>query len=626
MSVSVRSYLSPTLVLLAFDWPGAQRHDDFLGFAIRRTPGFWSAHGKSRAMTSWLPNRLTFDAPAPDTHGDAPTDQAPIQKFMWWDARIDPPDRGRTFRYEVYPVVGTPESLRVLDAEAGVCNVTLPAHIEDGIGTWFNRAVVSSQAFARQVGALHLGPGETPSPDAALKLRTWLANDLQETFGLMLGAAARRAVSAVYHLTDRLWAIPAFEAFGRAHGADALAIVYDAHATKRGRGEPPLPSPNQPAVDQLKNAATFAPRDKTRIMHDKFIVAGDEAGPARVLTGSANFTTEGITEQANVLHLFESAALAELYNARAHALASNPGIAQTARLAPGWSEPVSVGTARVRVSFSPEPRGARTQIDTIVEAIRAAQHSVLFCLFMPTDAALRDACFAAGDRGLMMFGLVNEISARSAQQAQADEQAGKTPDAARLANLELYHRSRSQRDVIGAAYFSPATVPAGFEPELRLFPGDAPPAYPPVVVHHKFIVIDAEGANPVVYSGSANMSENSEHYNDENLLEIRDARVAAIYLAEGLRLYEHYRARALWIAAQRDSHAGSDARRKLVLQPDARWAKKYFVAGSPEEKARIALAAPPRAQADGGMRTGEGAALRGARAFTYASARDEAQY
>ncbi|HDR9295175.1 TPA: phospholipase, partial [Burkholderia multivorans] len=151
MSVRVRSYLSPTLVLLAFDWPDAQSRADFLGFAIRRTPGFRSADGGRRASASWLPNRLTFDGPAADTQGDAPTDQAPIQKFMWWDARIDPQDRGAAFRYDVYPVVGTPERLQLLDAQAGVCRIVLPAHIEDGIGTWFNRAVVSSQAFARQV-------------------------------------------------------------------------------------------------------------------------------------------------------------------------------------------------------------------------------------------------------------------------------------------------------------------------------------------------------------------------------------------------------------------------------------------------------------------------------------------
>jgi len=36
--IQVKSYTSPTLVLLAFNWePGGQR-EDFLGFAIERTP------------------------------------------------------------------------------------------------------------------------------------------------------------------------------------------------------------------------------------------------------------------------------------------------------------------------------------------------------------------------------------------------------------------------------------------------------------------------------------------------------------------------------------------------------------------------------------------------------------
>ena len=172
-----------------------------------------------------------------------------------------------------------------------------------------------------------------------------------------------------------------------------------------------------------------------------------------------------------MLHAFDSPALAALYNDRARALAGNPSIAETAKLSPGWSEPMTIGSAQVRLAFSPEPAGQRTEIDTIVAAIAAAKHSVSFCLFMPTDAALRDACFAAGDRGLMMFGLVNKINVGSATKADAGQQAGQTLDAATLANLELYHRSRDNHDVIDAQYFSPATVPQGFEPELRLFPG-----------------------------------------------------------------------------------------------------------------------------------------------------------
>ncbi|MBR7513747.1 hypothetical protein KC219_26655, partial [Mycobacterium tuberculosis] len=77
---------------------------------------------------------------------------------------------------------------------------------------------------------------------------------------------------------------------------------------------------------------------------------------------------------------------------------------------------------------------------------------------------------------------MNKINVGSATKADTEQQAGQTLDAATLANLELYHRNRDNHDVIDAEYFSPATVPQGFEPELRLFPGEPAPAFPPVVI------------------------------------------------------------------------------------------------------------------------------------------------
>lgn len=36
----VRAYVSPPAVLLAFDWRDGANHQDFLGFAIRRSLGY----------------------------------------------------------------------------------------------------------------------------------------------------------------------------------------------------------------------------------------------------------------------------------------------------------------------------------------------------------------------------------------------------------------------------------------------------------------------------------------------------------------------------------------------------------------------------------------------------------
>jgi phosphatidylserine/phosphatidylglycerophosphate/cardiolipin synthase-like enzyme len=585
MVMDTRAYLSPTLVLLALNWDEGATRADFLGFAIKRSPGFWSADGKHREQESWLPNRLTFKGPVEANHPDAPTNTAPIQKFMWWDARIDEPDREQSFTYTAYPVVGSADAPQLLDAQKAQVKITLPAHIEDGIGTWFNRAVVSSQAFTRQVKAMGLDPNQTPPADKALLLRTWLANDLEQSFAAALDGAAH-AASAIYHLTDDLWVIPALKHFGEQHDPAASAIVYDSHPDAASKK-----SPNQPAVDALGKLITFYPRRATNIMHDKFIVTDtpqSRGKPARLLTGSANFTTEGLTEQANLLHLLDSPELAQHYSDRAQAISSDPSMAATRKLWNGWTDPVNVGSATIRATFSPEPNGQRTQIDTIVDAIGKAKHSVLFCLFSPTDQPLRDACFAAGDKGLMMFGLVNAISARAAKTGEDKQAAGGTLNATELTAVELYHRSKDNRDVVDGKYFSSATVPEGFDVEMQLFPGEKRPPFPPVIIHHKFLVIDAEGENPIVYSGSANMSNNSEHNNDENLLEIKDKRIAAIYLAEFLRLYEHYRARAIAI----ETHGKK--RPVLKLQANRHWADKYYVDGSPEAKAREALAGKPK--------------------------------
>jgi hypothetical protein len=100
MPAIAKSYVSPTLVLLAYDWAPGSGRNDFLGFAIQRTPGF------DGAVSSWLPNRIGFNGPKPD-QSDFPSNEAPIQKFYWWDARITTLDRGTSFSYKIVPVAGT---------------------------------------------------------------------------------------------------------------------------------------------------------------------------------------------------------------------------------------------------------------------------------------------------------------------------------------------------------------------------------------------------------------------------------------------------------------------------------------------------------------------------------------
>lgn len=581
-AVNARAYLSPTLVLLAMDWSDGEARQDFLGFAIRRTPGFRDLATGADAASSWLPNRLSFDGPPPDGQPDFPSNVAPIQKFMWWDARLEGRSGGDSLTYEITPVCGAPGALQLIQPDTFTLTVALPAHVEFGIGTWFNRAVMSSQAFTRKLRALGFGPGQPLTAAQALDLRIWLANGMHAPVPEFVGptsAAFDSAVGAIYHLTDNVWIIPALQT---AMAGKSIGLVYDAKD----------PAANADALNTLTQVQFF-PRNKTNTMHNKFLVAGDQllaaqgATPKRLTCGSANYTTQGLTSQANLVHTFDSPELARLYFERFELLKSNPTRASTVQHA-GWSSTVSVGDAGVRVFYSPEkgnPGDESVSIETVVANVHAARSSVVFCLFTPTDEQLRQACFAVGDSGKMMFGLVNRI---------ARFEPGVTPTAAgnipadQLAALELYHRSRNNRDAIGAEFFSTALTPAGFQTEINVFPGENPPPYPPVLVHHKFMVIDAETDSPIIYTGSANMSGNSVFRNDENLLEIRgSARLAQIYLAEFLRLYEHYRARARYIQWKLSGQAPQAA--GFALRPDRGWAKKHYTQGTPEYKARVRM-------------------------------------
>jgi hypothetical protein len=539
------------MVLLAFDWDEAPSHADFLGFAITRTG--------SISGPVVLKNRLSFDGPVPDPPGEAPSTSAPIQKFLWWDAGVRSTNNEH-YTYRVVPVTGTPTALTSLEAMAGSCDVTLPAQVEDGVGTWFNRAVVSSQAFSRQLQSMGLDPTDPNlalSEEQQLTLRTWLADGLESVVPDFLSPTGS-VFGAIYHLTDKLWIIPALQA-----SDNQIDLVYDARPVQ-GK-----PSPNNATVAELAPKANIAfhPRTRTNIMHDKFLVRLDADMQAQtVLCGSANFTSEGLSSQANLLHTFDSPDLAKLFLDRQHLISPDPAVAATAKGA-HWSDTVAVGAAQVRVFFSPEPSKQTLSIASVVDTIRSAASSVLFCLYSPTDTDFLHA-FDVGDSGKMMFGLVNHI---------VQLKPGQTP---LPAEVDLFHRSRTNKDVVDAESFAQG-APKGFLPELPAFPGDKAD-FAPILIHHKLIIVDGETDAPTIYSGSANISENSTHHNDEALLEIKGTpQLAQLYLAEFFRLYEDYRARAKF----RRPASGT-----LALAKDAKWIAKYFRAGSPEARARVAMA------------------------------------
>jgi hypothetical protein len=100
-AVAAQAYTSPTLVLLAMDWPDGKRFPDFLGFTVQRSPGFSPGE-----KDGYLLNKIGFNPPGPNSQ-PLPSNVAPLQKFLWWDSGINDADRGKTFKYTITPVRGS---------------------------------------------------------------------------------------------------------------------------------------------------------------------------------------------------------------------------------------------------------------------------------------------------------------------------------------------------------------------------------------------------------------------------------------------------------------------------------------------------------------------------------------
>src|SRR4051812_36080720 len=132
--VIAKSYTSPTLVLLAMDWVDGAKFDDFLGFAILRSPGFHPGE-----KDGYLVNKIGFTPPGPYSQ-PLPSNVSPIQKFLWWDSAINDTDRGKTFTYTVTPVRGThPQDIKLhYEAASKPTQVLVPTVERDKISTWFN--------------------------------------------------------------------------------------------------------------------------------------------------------------------------------------------------------------------------------------------------------------------------------------------------------------------------------------------------------------------------------------------------------------------------------------------------------------------------------------------------------
>ena len=83
------------------------------------------------------------------------------------------------------------------------------------------------------------------------------------------------------------------------------------------------------------------------------------------------------------------------------------------------------------------------------------------------------------------------------------------------------------------------------------------------VIHDKFVVVDFNGLDPKVYTGSSNLAAGGEKDNGDNLIELRGAAVASLYMVDAVRQIDHFHFRA--------SMQGATPADPLVLKGPTNW-------------------------------------------------------
>lgn len=531
----VKAYAGTNGVLLAFDLD-KERKPGLLGFAIEQ-----KETGKS---WQWLLNSLTFPG---KTHtlpkwGATPSNLAPIQKFRWADYSIEP---GTTCKYRVHlSYAGRSDLEEALEIEVTTDDGKPKEH-----RVFFNRAVAASQSFGRKFSDLDKllhDNKDMKIEDWPPEPREWLENGLLESIlGFIDRAKDGKWALDVAIYEYELWAI--VNAVNEAHKRNVdVRVLYHAKAGDEQTAQ------NVASLTKIPSARKRG-RVTSKIFHDKFIVlsklnASGERLPEAVLCGSTNFTENGVYRQANVVHLADDKVIAARYLELFDVIWDAPADVTATRKWITANDPVDPGQ-KLFAGFS--PRSGKTDLAEFINIINSADKDLLFATAFKLPEDILDSLLGKANDPVLRYGIQNSAS-----------------------RITGYHADRT------AEFTTPALLASGLEgwvkEGLRGQKGN-------LLVHLKAIVANFTTDNPVVLSGSHNLSVPASNGNDENYLIMRgDTDLADRYGLEILRFYEHYRFR----------YYANKLKLKEVqpLAVDDSWADDYYRNGHIKESGRLRFA------------------------------------
>ncbi len=238
------------------------------------------------------------------------------------------------------------------------------------------------------------------------------------------------------------------------------------------------------------------------IMHDKFMVVDDRF----VLASTANWSDSDLLQNSNNFAVIDHPGLAADFAAEQAQMME--GAFGQDKLTIDNGRVYTIGDTEVEVWFSPN----EDAMGRILELVDAAEESVEFTIFAMTKDQLGSA-LVRKQQELIDRGIVTPGDTSTGVLGVIDQ--------SQLHSNGQYHEAYR---MIGAG------IPLRMDgDDASSLPGDYQASGGRL--HSKTMVIDWQGADPVVISGSFNWSASATQSNDEYLLVFRGPRVAETYHA-----------------------------------------------------------------------------------------------
>jgi hypothetical protein len=539
------------MALLAMNWKEGPPPPDFVGFAIE-----YKEPGGQRFFA--VKNRLSFPGAEGEVNPNKlSTRVSPIQKFRWVHFPHQAEQAGE-FVYRITPVfMNDADELSYGEAQEAAIELRRETY-PDQLNVTFTRGFVSSQAFVDKYGGAAIpqllpakadqGLGFTPSHPEAEAALAWMGFEARSAILEVLDQAIADTTAQVRVVAYDLnlpEVVVRLEALG-----DRLMILIDddgAHGKKN--------SAESLAATRLAASAGAEHVKRQhlgKLQHNKTIVV-DGAKVQAAVCGSTNYSWRGFYVQNNNAIVLRGRNAVKKFRAAFEDYWTHgddaAGFGGTASAI--WNDLGLDGIA-AQANFSPHT-AKKAVLAAIAKDIGTGTKSSLFfslAFLYQTRGALQDAVKKIKKtKKIFSYG----ISDHAVKGLEA------------VAGIELQKPDGTVTLVHPEALAD--QVPEPFKSEPTGGGGTR--------MHHKFVVIDFDRPTARVYMGSFNFSAAADLKNGENLLLIRDRRVAVAYTVEALRIFDHYHFRVMQAEAKL-------AKKKLQLAKPPRqrgekawWAEDY---------------------------------------------------